>query len=102
MYPQTPPFTHFNRLVPGSSKNSHGHVVARQSGIPAMIVARAVEIKEKLMQCQAIEPLTGDSPQSTSRRQEYEAICRKFLQFDCERGDVRELMTDIFSLAAEE
>ena len=91
-----------SRLVPGISKNSYGHAVAQQSGIPTSIVSRAIEVKDKLTHCQVIDPLPSDSPGVNTRENEYRAICTKFLEFDCENGDVMKLMEDIFQTRTEE
>jgi hypothetical protein len=71
--------------------------VGQLSGIPCGVLDRAEAIKLLLAAGEHVEPLAVGGHNADQRRgRDYEAICGKFLSFDCATDDVPAFLSDVW------
>ncbi|GAQ86130.1 putative MutS homolog 5 [Klebsormidium nitens] len=89
--------TFLYRLVKGHAVPSYGVHCAELAGVAPDVLTRASEIIQFIKEGKPIDRLQGN--RTVEKDLEYKALVEKLLAFDCQSGDPKEFLKQIFSPA---
>ncbi|XP_027368588.1 DNA mismatch repair protein MSH5 [Abrus precatorius] len=84
------------RLVPGHAHHSYGLHCALLAGVPDEIIKRAAVVLDAVSNNNYIERLCNENISAQDRQ--YEDAMEKLLEFDIDKGDLKQFFEDIFFL----